>query len=271
MTREEGSPAAPGAAVIALAAFAALALPATPVAPVAAQDPGARTWPETASLAEGPHSRGCMLLERTIFNVDVLTLELRFGPVTADRIERAVRSGAERDSVARLGIRSRDAFARIEFVRGVGMDRFIDGVRTDLRRAADGGVIADSTFRSVSLSLPVWYSFLEDRGVREGDQLVYRIRGDTLHSGYRTADGEWLLQQTDVGAERTRSVLGSYLVEGSSFREALLDDLVSSEPADCPRDSTAIPPAPGSEAIAAGRVRTPTRVVPAVARPRTTT
>ena len=75
-------------------------------------------------------------------------------------------------------------------------------------------------------NLPRWYAFLEGRGVLEGDRLVYRIRGDTLHSGYRSPSGEWLLRQTDVGPERRRAVLGSYLVEGSSFRERLLDSFV---------------------------------------------
>lgn len=186
----------------------------------------AQESPDTASVGEGPHSRACTLLERTIFRVDVLTLELRFGPDTAARIRRLVEAGAGRDSIAEVAMRSRDAHARIEFLRDVDMDRFLDGVRTDLRRAADAGVVGRDTFRQISRSLPRWYAFLEGRGVREGDRLVYRIRGDTLHSGYRSADGTWLLQQTDVGPERGLAVLGSYLVPASSFREGLLDSLL---------------------------------------------
>ncbi|MDX1674305.1 MAG: hypothetical protein R3314_05815 [Longimicrobiales bacterium] len=173
-----------------------------------------------------------MLLERTLFQVDVLTLELRLGPETAAEVRRHVEARAARDSVARTALRSRNAYARIEFVRDVGMDRFLDGVRSDLRKVEEAGLIDGPTFRQISGSLPDWYSFLEGRGVREGDALLYRVRGDTLHSGYRSASGEWLLRQTDIGPERRRAVLGSYLVEGSSFREGLLDSLIRGE-ADC--------------------------------------
>ena len=65
--------------------------------------------------------------------------------------------------------------------------------------------------------------------MREGDALLYRVRGDTLHSGYRAVTGELLLQQADVGPERRLAVLGSYFVPGSSFREALLDSLLGDE------------------------------------------
>ena len=195
-----------------------------PAAGVGAQVPEARF--DTASLASGPHARACMLLERTIFQVDVLTIELRFGPETAERLRELLAAGAPRDSLARMALRSRDAYARIEFVRDVAMDRFIDGVRTDLRKVADAGVIGRDVYREVSDALPRWYGFLDGRDVREGDALVYRVRGDTLYSGYRSPTGEGLLRQRDVGPERRLSVLGSYLVEGSSFREGLLDSLV---------------------------------------------
>lgn len=185
---------------------------------------------DTTSLGQGPHARACTLLERTIFRIDVLTLDLRFGPDTADRIRRLARQGAGRDSVARVAMRSRNAFARMEFLRDVGMDRFIEGIRDDLRQAVRGNVIDQATFDEISGSLPRWYHFLEERGVREGDEVVYRIRGDTLHSGYRSASGEWLLEQTDVGPGRRLAVLGSYLVDGSSLRDGLLDSLL--RPAD---------------------------------------
>jgi hypothetical protein len=184
---------------------------------------------DTASLGEGPGARACMLMERTIFKVDVLTLYVRFGPETAAAIRRLVDRNAPRDSIADVATRSRDAFARIEFVRDVGMDRFFDGVREDLRRAVRAGLVSQETFDEVSTGLPTWYSFLAGRDVREGDQVLYRISGDTLRSGYLSAGGEMLLDQIDVGPQRRLSVLGAYFVEGSSFRDGLLDGLVHQE------------------------------------------
>lgn len=188
--------------------------------------PGQTAVFDTAGLADGPHARACMLLERTVFRVDVLTVQVRFGPDTAERIRELVGTGARRDSIARVAMRSREAYVRIEFVRDVGMDRFIEGVRADLRRVVEAGVIAPEPFEGISSRLPEWYGFLEGRGVREGDEVLYRVRGDTLHSGYRAASGELLLRLTDVGRERRLAVLGSYLVEGSSFRKGLLDSLL---------------------------------------------
>lgn len=208
-----------------LPAFALAVMLLGAAAPSLAQGSGFDTSP----LGRGPYARTCTLLERTIFKVDVLTLELQLGPETAERIRRLAREGAPRDSVADVAMRSRNAFARMQFQRDVSMDRFLDGVRADLRQAVHAGVIDEETYEGISTSLPRWYDFLEDRGVRDGDEILYRIRGDTLHSGYRTVTGDWLLEQTDVGPERRLSVLGSFLVEGSSLREGLLDGLLRPE------------------------------------------
>lgn len=202
-------------------ALAALTLAAAGPTPA----PGQSVPLDTTTLADGPSSRACMLLERTIFQVDVLTLDVRFGPETARALEQLVARGAGRDTLAAVALRSRDVFARIEFLRDVGMDRFLDVVRTDMRRAMEQGIISRATLDDVSDNLPRWYRFLEERGVWEGDSMLYRIRGDTLRSMYRATDGEWLLDQLDVGPERGLSVLGSYFARGSSFRAGLLDSM----------------------------------------------
>ncbi len=48
-----------------------------------------------------------------------------------------------------------------------------------------------------------------------------------LRSQYRSAAGEVLLDQTDVGAERRLSVLGSYFVRKSDFRDGLIKSVLS--------------------------------------------
>jgi hypothetical protein len=171
-----------------------------------------------------------MLLERTLFQVDVLTVELRLGPDVADRVRALVEAGASRDSIAETVLRSRDAWIRVEFVRDVAMDRFLDGVRQDLSRTVEAGIIPPRTYREISARLPRWYRFLDGRGIREGDELLYRVRGDTLHSGFRAASGERLMQQTQVGREHRLAVLGSYLVAGSSFRQGLIRSLLDGDP-----------------------------------------
>lgn len=184
---------------------------------------------DTTSLADGPGASMRMKLERTIFQVDVLTLELRFGPATARRIEAARGGGgvegSRADAVAAAAVGSGDAFARIRFLRDVDLDRFLDATRSSMRRAVAEGLLADTAFAAVSEGLPRWFSFLEERGLQEGDELLYRIRGDTLRTVYRSAAGNVLLDQTDVSPERPRAVLGGYLAPGTDFREPLLESL----------------------------------------------
>lgn len=172
------------------------------------------------------------LLERTIFRIDVVTLTVRIGGEAGDRIERIVERGswteAVADSVAAIATDARRAEADLVFHRDVSQERFLDAVRDGLATARDAGIVDSASYRDIERSLPGWYAFLEGRGVREGDEMTYTIRGDTLRTRFRSAEGPVLLDQTDVGAARRRAVLGGYFARGSEFREGLLRSLVGS-------------------------------------------
>ncbi len=176
-----------------------------------------------------------MLLEATIFKVDVLTLSVRLDGAAAQRLRDVARTRAlaepVRDSVAMIAADATCASARMDFVRDVSMSRFLDGVRESGRVARDAGFIEPETFWLIDASLPEWYAFLEGRGVRDGDWMSYRIRGDTLDIRYTSADGELLLEQRDVGAELRRSILAGYFARGSDFREGLIESLFREEQA----------------------------------------
>ena len=213
------------AAAAAPPAAAQSALPASP-APLAATD--------TAGLGAGPNARMHMLFEKTFLGVDILRLDVRLGPAETARIAdlRArpdVAGQAMRDSVAGIALDARDAWARIEFQRNIGVGRFLDGIRDNMRRATRAGIITPATYRSVSDALPGWYAFLDDRGIREGDRMYYRVRGDSLHTAYVGADGDTLLDQTDVGPERRLSLLGGYFAPETDFREPLVDSLLDAD------------------------------------------
>lgn len=212
-----------------------LALLAAPIAPMpcahAALQEAADSLPSLArdSLPPGPYSSMRTLLEKTIFQVDVLTLDVRLGAEDSRRIEELIAgvdySDRLADSVAAVAIHSQDAWARIRFERNVSLDRFLDGIDDNLKEARDAGVISEADYRMISDSMPVWYSFLAERGILDGDRMYYRIRGDTLRTQFLGVDGERLLDHVDVGPERRLAVLGSYFVDGSEFREGLLRGL----------------------------------------------
>jgi hypothetical protein len=169
------------------------------------------------------------LLEKTIFKVDVLTLEVYFGAETAARLETLARDNQLTrdlgDSIAMVGAHSQDAWARMGFVRNVSFGQFTDAIRQNAKHARDEGIILPETFDLIDESLPLWYGFLRERGVLKGDEMMYRIRGDTLRTVYRTVDGETPLDQIDVGPERRLSVLGGFFARKSDFRKGLLESL----------------------------------------------
>lgn len=190
---------------------------------------GQTTPVDTTNLGSGPNAHMHMLLEKTIFKVDVLTLDIRLGPRETARLD-SLLAGHEfskdlADSVAAVALDSRNAWARIEFRRGVSLDQFIGGVRENLGRAEKAGIVTFEEYETIVAGLPLWYAFLADRPIRSGDQMFYRIRGDTLHTVFRSADGDRLLDQVDVGPERRLSVLGGYFAPKSDFRKGLVRSL----------------------------------------------
>lgn len=168
------------------------------------------------------------VLEKTIFKVDVAWLEVWFAPDVLQRMRSLAADANARgyDSIASVAIRATDALARLHFERDVRLDQFLDGLQGNARRARDAGIISDATYDDIVASSPGWYAFLEERGIRDGDEMLYRIRGDTLRTVFQTADGRILLDQRDVGPERRLAVLGGYLAPGSDFRRGLVESFV---------------------------------------------
>jgi len=116
--------------------------------------------------------------------------------------------------------------AEIVFMRGINLDQFLDGVNEDMMKAVDVGWLGPEMFVTLRDSLPVWFGFLEERKIRHGDRLQYRIRGDTLRTVFWGIDeDEVLLDQTDIGRQRVMALLGAYFAPKSSFRKELVESL----------------------------------------------
>lgn len=203
---------------------------ATPVGVVAGAAGPAGTAPaDTTELASGPYAHMSTLLEKTLFQVNVAELTLRYDSATAARIREVAADGeySERaaDSITSAVLRAERLHGRLEFRRGVGLGRFLESLRTNMEKARDAGILADSAYSVFRGRLRGWYSELEGRGVREGDVTEYRIQGDTLRVIFRSADGEVLIDRRDVGEQHRRAVLGGYLAPGADFREGLVRSL----------------------------------------------
>lgn len=176
------------------------------------------------------YTEASALLEKTIFRLDVALLTLRLGPETTFELENLARAqggGAiDEDELVEVAIRTRGSSARLQFLRDLGFDRFLDGIRNGLDAAKKAGWVDQEFAFSLSANFPLFYSSLRERGVKEGDTMFYFIRGDTLRTVFRTMDGETVVDQTDVGSMAVLSVMGGFLSPESDFHDKLLESLV---------------------------------------------
>ncbi|MGM0578333.1 MAG: hypothetical protein ACQEXJ_21595 [Myxococcota bacterium] len=190
-------------------------------------------WPnpgplDVSGLATGRYATAEALMEKTIFQVDVLRVYVRFGPGTQARVkDLATRSGeVSRAHVARVAANAEHAYVAVHFERDVDLDRFIEGVKESLRAAVDAGFIEQSQYGQVARDLPRWFGYLSDRGFEDGDELLYRVRPDSLRTLHRTHDGKIRLDQTDEGTSPRKVLLSGYLAPGADLHDDLLDSLL---------------------------------------------
>lgn len=185
--------------------------------------PGAPAPVDTAGLGAGPGSTMSMLYERTLLNIDVLRVSLRFGPDAAAAILAGLAVGP--DSAALAAIDARRAVVRCVFERDVTLDQFLDGLARDLTAARESGAIGQVAFDRIMADVSVQYQPIAERGFRDGDAMWYGIAGDTLDVVLVSADGEELIRERAVGPERRRGTLAGFLAPRTHLREGLLKSL----------------------------------------------
>ncbi len=187
---------------------------------------------DLGSLATGPFARMSTLYEKSFlfFRVDVLSLEVRFGSEVAEKVKSLVQNGGEpsklADSVADTATYAEDAFVHIRFLRDISLDRFIQEARESTKLVREAGIIDTPGDVHISMNLPIWYASLANRGISAGDEMYYRIRGESQRAGYRGVEGTIYVDQEDKGRLFSLAVLGGYFVEKSKFRKGLLQSLL---------------------------------------------
>ena len=186
---------------------------------------------DLGSLDTGPFARMSTLYEKSFLflKVDVLNVEVRFGSEVTEKVKSFVQSGDEpskfADSIADTAIHAQDAFVHIRFLRNIRLKRFIQEARESTKLVREAGIIDNPSYEHISNNLPIWYGSLAKRGIREGDEMFYRIRGDSLRAVFRGVDGTIYVDLEDKGSLFSLAVLGGYFVEKSKFRKGLLQSL----------------------------------------------
>jgi hypothetical protein len=185
--------------------------------------------PPAEAPAHNRYARLHTLLQKTFLNVNVLTLDMTVGRETAQKLQELLEghrySDELADQAARILVGCEEANTRTVFLRDIGASRFMTGLRDSLDQALRAGFMTREQHREVAEQMPVWFAFLRERGIEEGDVLAYRIRGDVVHTQFHDAQGHVLMDRTDVGAGGRLGLLGGYFAPGAELREGLLKSL----------------------------------------------
>lgn len=196
---------------------------------VSAQGPATAPDLDVNALASGPYSRMHMRLEKTIFSVDVLRIEMRFDRQTQQQLQRLASGRRFSDSliapIAEAAISADQVLVDLAFERHVSLERWVEGVRESLEMARRAGLIPEETRRDISANLPRWFQAVATRGFEKGDRILYRGYPDRMRTVLVSNQGAILVDQTDRGASPRRALLAGYFAPGTDFRTPLVQSL----------------------------------------------
>lgn len=176
------------------------------------------------------HAAMRMRFEVTFMKIDVADIEALLTPATAVDIGRLVTtSGISKDEkigrIAERVLAADTLLVRMTYLRDGDFGRFEKGIQSSLEAARESGSLARAERETVWANLSGEFGVLEDRGVRKGEHLVYRVDADRLLIVATTAQGDELLRIERTGPEFARWIKGGYFGEESRFRKRLIESL----------------------------------------------
>ena len=187
--------------------------------------------PGSAALAQEDQAVCCTrfdyVLEKTIFKVDAVRLDLTIRGDTPSRVERLVTGRVDprawSDSVAALYLGADQALVTMTFLRSFGLNRFLDANRDVMEKLSEAGWITEEEFRRLDQENRARFEGLAADGVRDGDVIEHEVRGDTVTTRYTDVTGTVRIDGLLVGSGERRVLLGSLFGPESDFRQGLLD------------------------------------------------
>lgn len=167
------------------------------------------------------------VLEKTIFKVDAVRLNLTIRGDTPERVEQLVTGRADprawSDSIAALYLRADQALVRMTFLRSFSLNRFLDANRDVMEKLFEAGWITEAELRELDLENRDRFEGLAADGIRDGDVIEHEVRGDTVTTRYTDVTGTVRIDGFLVGSQERRVLLGSLFGPESDFRQGLLD------------------------------------------------
>jgi hypothetical protein len=187
---------------------------------------------EGGDLGQGPYAAMHMLLQKTVLNINVATIDVRVDKGTQSRIAQLA-SGKSYSSdlahqIALATIDAKHAVVVMQFKRDIPLNRWIGVVKDSLEEARKATLITRDVEKTVGDSLADWFGALKDRGYEKDDRLIYAVMPDAVRSVVVSKSGQVLVDRVDPGHPGRRVVMGSYFATGSEFREPLLKSMFGS-------------------------------------------
>lgn len=187
---------------------------------------------EGGDLGSGPFATMHMLLQKTVLNINVATIDVRFDKGTQGRFAQLATgkpySADLGHQLALAAIDAKHAVVEMKFKRDIPLNRWIGVVKDNLEQARKAGLITKDVEQRVGGSLADWFGALKDRGYEKDDRLIYAVMPDSVRSVVVSKGGQVYVDRVDPGHEGRRVVLGSYFATGSEFREPLLKSMFGS-------------------------------------------
>lgn len=187
--------------------------------------------PFSAALAQEDQAVCCTrfdyVLEKTIFKVDAVRLDLTIRGETPTRVAELVTGRVDprawSDSVAALYLAADQARVRMTFLRSFGLNRFLDANRDVMEKLSKAGWITEDEFRELDRENRARFEGLAEDGIRDGDVIEHEVRGDTVTTRYTDVTGTVRIDGLLVGSAERRVLIGSLFGPDSDFRQGLLD------------------------------------------------
>ena len=169
-----------------------------------------------------------MVLEKTWFKVDAARVDVWFGPETRDLLQQIAAGQAYSDEraeqVAKTAMQAQDVTVQVEMLRNASLGEFLDSAKGNLEHARDARYITPDTFAASWQNVQKDFAPLAKRGLKKGDRMVYRARGDTLQTTV-TADDKVLLDLSSDDPHARPAMIASYFAPKTDFRDKLIKSL----------------------------------------------
>lgn len=169
-----------------------------------------------------------MLFEKTFLGFDVARVDVWVDTGTRDRVRNLAAgqgySDGAAERIARTMLDAQDVHVQIDFLRDISIDDFFEAAHDNLARARKSGYISPAVFETAWRGTQTDFGGLRQRGLEQGDRLVYRATAGALQTVV-THGNRVLLDVTSRDLGSRRAMIASYFAPKTDFRKGLIKSL----------------------------------------------